>query len=119
MPDVSGHPKAAEIARSAERVVDVIERECGGRPTGCPWRSYEAPDVVEALELHACGRVGDSPFAHVASVLPLAPSNALFEAVAFYDRALRRALGARQEWEREKRKAESRARAPSTPSRRR
>jgi hypothetical protein len=76
------------------------------------------PDVIEALDLHACGRVGDSIFAHVASVLPLTPSNALFEAVAFYDRALRRAIAARQESERQKREAAKRMTSPP-PSRRR
>lgn len=104
------HPKAETISRTAAKVGEVIERECGARPMGCPWRAYEERDVIEALDLHAIARTGEAPVAHVASILPLTPSNAVFEAVSFYDRALRRAIARRAEEERAKREAQARAR---------
>ncbi|MCU0675640.1 MAG: hypothetical protein MUE69_22970 [Myxococcota bacterium] len=63
----------------------------------------------ETQNLHGQARVGDAPVAHVASLLPMHLSNAEYEAVAFYDRALRRALNARAEDEAKKRDAKRKA----------
>jgi len=72
----------------AEAALDAIERVCGARPIGCPWRGFTDPEVGEVLALYDDARVGDD--VHVASVIALDPPQHALEGLRHYASAMRR-----------------------------
>jgi hypothetical protein len=87
-------------AQSAATVLTVIDKTCGAKPKGCPWRAFEDPLVRDVLELYAAACTGQG--VHLASVRLMCPSHRLWLGLCFYASAVEQCRAALRESERQR-----------------
>jgi len=65
-----------------------IERICGARPIGCPWKAFTDPDLGAILSLYDDARTGED--VSISAILILDPPNLHYEGLRHYADAMRR-----------------------------
>lgn len=92
------------------RCLDVIERVCGARPEGCPWRAFADPVVQDVLALSPALGGGDEP-SFLDAVMEPDPPALLVDSLLFYRHSLNAVWAEDKRIAREKADRERAARA--------